>query len=505
MAAFFGIIMVGSSTVALLNPGSNKTTNNSGITITGTPADNYPDNKRTTFCESGGANSSKYIIEYKIPTPCTQPLGITTDQSDNVWFTESNTGNLAKFDPVSKTFQEFTNQEWQKGAKSMTWGLVNTPDGNMWFSDSQYNLIWKFSQSDKGYTKFVFPRSSTPDGSFPQMLLLDGKEIFVNDFTGKKIGVFNIDQTGPNLDVTSIPSPGNYNFTSTMVSSPDGKLWYTVWNYQQGGSLIGYDQTTRNYTEHRLPSEIQAPNGISIDPIGRLWITDTASSYFLNFDPNTNQFTKFITSPAPVSSYGNSSGLIKTPITRPYWNHVDDKGRLWFNEQVANSIAVFNPEDQSLVEYLVPSKNPNWSDCGSLQDCGVAQVLDFTVNHDKVWFTEWVENNIGVVDSSVPLPFTVNSSESSIEFHRGQNATISFTIFPKEVLDTPISIFTSNEAGFNNLSIKTSDNQVIAEKPTIVNINTSADYFSLPGNYKVLISARYHDITISKFVNVTVE
>jgi len=506
MAAFFAIIMVGSSTVALMGGfGGPKTASTSGTTITGTPADNYPDNKRPTFCETGGANSSKYITEFKIPTVCTQPLAIFTDSGGNVWFTESNTGNLGKFDPISKTFQEFTNPQWQKGEKSMMWGLVGANDGKLWFSDSQHNLVWNFNPIDKSYTRFVFPQSSNPDGSFPQMLVTNGKKIFVNDFTGRKIGVFDTNQTGPALQMTKIPSPGNYNFTSTMVADSADNLWYTVWIYQQGGSLVKYDQKTGNYTQYPLPPEIQAPNGISIDSAGKLWVTDTASSYFFDFDPNPGEFTKFLTSPPPKTSYGNASGLIKTPISRPYWNHFDDQGRLWFNEQVANSIGVYDPSKQSLVEYMVPSKNPNWSDCGTLQDCGVSQVLDFTVDHNKVWFTEWVENNIGVLDPSVPLPIDVNSSDSSITLHRGQNATISFTITSKDFLDSPVSIISSSIAGINNLSINTSDTEVTVEKPKEIKLNLAADNFALGGTYKVLVGARYHDVTVSKFINVTIE
>ena len=58
-----------------------------------------------------------------------------------------------------------------------------------------------------------------------------------------------------------------------------------------------------------------------------------------------------------------------------------------------------------MVEYFVPSMNPNWGDCDDgmdvLDNCGLAQIFDFTVDGDKIWFTEWVENNIGVVDTSM--------------------------------------------------------------------------------------------------------
>lgn len=507
MAAFFGIIMVGSSTFSLFNGfgGKANQNNNPPITLTGTPEDNYAPDKRTTFCQSdNNTKSTKYITEFKVPTLCTQPLAITTDTSGNVWFTESNTGNIAKFDPISKTFHEFSNSEWQKGEKSMMWGIYSSPDGNTWFSDSQHNLIWKFDGQSNNYTSFIFPKTPGQE-SFPQMLVPDGKYILTNDFTGRKIAIFDTNQAGPTLQATSIMSPANYNFTSDMIPDKSGKIWYTIWIYQQGGELVNFDPSTSKFAEYTLPSGIQAPNGISIDANGKLWITDTASSIFLSFDPKSQEFTKYMTLPPPVSTYGNASGLIKTPITRPYWNQYDEQGRLWFNEQVANSMAVFDPSKESLVEYLIPSKNPNWSDCGIGQDCGVAQVLDFTVAHDKVWFTEWVENNIGVLDPSIGLPIDMSTSESSISMHRGQNETMTITLSPNQPITDTVDILTAETASTQDLKVTPSDQNIVLDKPKTITITLSADNFALPGTYKVAVGARNQDITISKFVTVTIQ
>ena len=202
---------------------------------------------------------------------------------------------------------------------------------------------------------------------------------------------------------------------------------------------------------------------------------------------------------------GVRPGLIKTPISRPYWNQVDDNGRVWFIEQVANSIGVFDPAKNSLVEYLVPSTNPNWSDCGALQDCGVAQVLGLTTREDKVWFTEWVENNIGFLDPKIPLPIDVSTTPTDIIFHRGENSTISFTITPNEQIIDPLSIVTANTANANDLIVSSNPQVTMTGQPKTVSISISADNFALTGTYKVLIGARYHEVTISKYVTVTIK
>lgn len=503
--SFMAVFVI--STIAVVGAGYFRPNNQSQqAQLTGTPEDNYPPDKWTTFCQSeNGTKSTKYITEIKIPTLCTQPLAITTDPSGNVWFAETNTGEIAKYDPVTGAFQEFQNPSWQSGEKSMIWGIYYEPDGNIWFSDSQHNLIWRFNTQTKDYTSFIFPKTANQSQSLPQMIKPDGPDLIVNDFTGRKLSIFSTNQTGPDLKTVNINSPGSYNFTSDMTVDSGGNIWYTVWTYQLGGELVKYDPQTSQFSNYTLPSGILAPNGISIDRDGKLWITDTASSMFVSFDPNSQHFSKYITSPPQALTYGNASGLIKTPITRPYWNQFDDKGRLWFNEQVANTLGVFDPANDSLVEYLVPSKNPNWSDCGTETDCGVAQVLDFTVAHDKVWFPEWVENNIGMLNPAVPLPFSEVVSASKITLQRGQNETVTLTLAPKETLTGPVDIITQQTASPQDLIVRTSGKAVILDKPKTISVNLSADDFALSGTYKVLVSARYQDITVSRYITVTIQ
>ena len=50
--------------------------------------------------------------------------------SGDVWFAETNTGKLAKFDPTTETFTEYDNPLWPPGGRSMMWGIDYAPDGS---------------------------------------------------------------------------------------------------------------------------------------------------------------------------------------------------------------------------------------------------------------------------------------------------------------------------------------------------------------------------------------
>ena len=220
-------------------------------------------------------------------------------------------------------------------------------------------------------------------------------------------------------------------------------MWYTNWLVQSGGVLVKFKQD--EYFELgtseelplidfvdvvQLPIGLNTPNGLSIGTDGMIWIAETSSSFFFSVDPVTKEFTKYITSAPHELTFGNSTGIIKFPISRPYWTGIDDAGKVVFNEQTGNRIGIFDPIDESLVEYMIPSKNPNWGDCGLIDDCGLAQIFDFTIQGDKIWFTEWVENNIGVLDTSIPLPHKVILDTQQITMRKGTQTQVNLTITP---------------------------------------------------------------------------
>ena len=74
----------------------------------------YNPGEKLQFCSTNEeALSNEYVKEYKIPTACTQPLAIIVDHNGMVWFAQTNTGKVAKFDPLTETFTEYDNSVWK--------------------------------------------------------------------------------------------------------------------------------------------------------------------------------------------------------------------------------------------------------------------------------------------------------------------------------------------------------------------------------------------------------
>lgn len=515
VAVFFGVILL-TSTVVIALPGLMEPLNtNPDVTVTGTPADNYPDAQRDQFCGVGDAKSTAYVKEYKIPTVCTNPMAITADYDGNIWFVQSNTGNVAKFDPATESFTEFENPSWPDGGRSMMWGMDYSPDGYLWFTDDIFDSIWKFSTFDGSYGLLGYPAGDM--GAMPQKIQVFGSSLIFNDFTGGNLVILTPVEDDANL--FSIPQILNGSVTSDFATDREKNIWFTSWVFPESGVLAkfdydGYSRSATNSTDTLdqyvdlvvLPGDATSINGVEAHADGNVWLADTSSSFFFAFDPATSQFTKFVTSDPHPSTYGNATGIVKSPITRPYWMEATDGGNIVFNEQNANRIAVFDPAKESLVEYLVPSKNPNWADCGDMADCGLSQIFGLATHGEKVWFTEWVENNIGVVDTSRELPFDVILDSNAVSVAPGSSEDTTFTITPKARQDlSGLSLTAVSADGSLSVAAEFPEAfQLDYDGPRVIPVTIHAGSESPPGQHKVLLGAQTDEVSIGKFLTVMV-
>jgi len=269
------------------------------VTLTGTPADNFPEEQRSKFCGTGNAKSNNYVKEYKIPTDCTLPQAIITDPEGNIWFTESNTGRVAKFDPVLESFTEYNNPGWPKNGYSMMWGMDYAPDGTIWFTEEKYHSVWKFNIQDREYQRFSF---QSEDDAFPQRLEIHGSQLIINDFKGNKI-VFSdyalygkeVSKFTPDKTLYSYSLPSNNPNAVTADFTIEGEnLWYTNWVLNGTGILTKINQTELNiliqndeaelkFNLFTLPANLNTPNGITADNNGNIWLADSSSSLFFKF------------------------------------------------------------------------------------------------------------------------------------------------------------------------------------------------------------------------------
>jgi len=498
----------------------------------------YSGDQLSQFCSANElAGSNEHVKEYKIPTACTQPLAITVDHNGIVWFAQTNTGKVAKFDPLTETFTEYDNSVWENVEKifvasaiennaeptklrSMMWGMDYFPDGSVWFTDEATDAIWKFSIDDESYNRISYSQTVLDKASLPQKLVIEGSKIIINDFTGGRLSFLDYAQDREGLRHYAIPSVVPDAVTSDFAIDSGKNVWYTNWVPSGQGILVKFDypgyefQLTQgevtqglllqDFVEwYNFPPGLTTPNGVTVGPDQKVWLADTSSNYFFSFDPKTEEFTKYTTSIPTIDSYGNASGVIKNPVSRPYWIEHHD-GNIIMNEQTANRIGVFNPSTEMLTEYTIPSRNPNWSDCEGIDYCGVAQIFDFAVDGEKIWFTEWVENNIGVVDTSIPTPFSVDVDREEITLDKGQITQMILKVTKTSNNTIKANVNSSSTSTFSDIIITHENDFLLSDELTTITVEIMASEHALSGTHKILLGAYTDDIAVSKFVTVTV-
>jgi len=401
----------------------------------------------------------------------------------------------------------------------MIWGIDYFPDGSVWFTDETTDAIWKFTIDEETYDRISYSNTDDGKSSLPQKLVIDGSKIIINDFSGGKLSFLDYAQDREGLRHYSIPSVVPDAVTSDFAIDSAKNVWYTNWVPSGQGILVKFDYTgyefestqgevtqgllLQDFVEwYNFPPGLTTPNGVTVGPDQKIWLADTSSSYFFSFDPQTEEFTRYTTSIPTIDSYGNASGVIKNPVSRPYWIEHHD-GNLIMNEQTANRIGLFNPSTETLIEYTIPSRNPNWADCEGIDYCGVAQVFDFAPDGKKIWFTEWVENNIGVVDTSISPPFSVDIDKKQITLEKGQ--TIQLVLEVKSLVSNTfdVNVNSSSTSTFSDIIIKHEDNFSLSNE-TSITVEITVSEHALSGAHKVLLGAYTDDIAVSQFITVTV-
>lgn len=299
------------------------------------------------LCGTPFSSSTHYMEEHYIPLTCSQPVGITVDSNNKIWFVATWSGYLVVFDPDLRQFVDFIEiPNWKtKGTfGSMVWGMEFDTEGNLWFTDQVNDAIWRYFVAEKKFEMYKVPAI----GSYPQGITFDSQgKVWFSEIFGKRIGALDPDKVVDNTTHGIIEYPFDeieYETLGPVLISKNynDTIWFTAVTYPEGGNIVSFNTTNEKFTVYNLPDGSSAvPIGIAEDNAGILWINDHATNLFFKFDPKTSQITKYSTS-LPTSRNDTN--------TLPSWNIAKDD-KIWFNEHEGNAMAYFDTTNSTLVEY----------------------------------------------------------------------------------------------------------------------------------------------------------
>jgi virginiamycin B lyase len=417
------------------------------------------------------------------------------DESDEIWFTDAAQNAIWRFKKSTGQFELY-----RIPGQSESFGTTYPITINIVTNESANGD----SNDEEDFIKDGF-KSIYFIGTFaPSLWYAEIEDLQNGTTSGIHELKLPIEHGFRNIDPFYVTS-GSFEFDEDRNS-----VWISMLSYSRKGQILEYDLDSKAFNIFGLPDDLSSPLGIVLgdsnpdknsnrgDTSTELWITNPGTSIFHNYEVSEREKMKsedenkqdsarearidhtsydvdierYTTSMASPRIFGipfhNSSSNIDNSAdgiqindlrnkyyTLPSWIKKSSDGSIWFNQQQGNKISKFDPSEQELVEYWIPSQNSEWGNCKDVvrsnkqyhnvvKNCGIANVLNFALmeNDDKgreedwnnaveeVWFTEWSTNKIGRIDASKNLPFEIKIPESDREVtvKRGESEKIELVI-----------------------------------------------------------------------------
>ncbi|MDQ5858566.1 MAG: hypothetical protein M3542_09880 [Acidobacteriota bacterium] len=309
---------------------------------------------------SGGFARGQQVVEFDVPTPGSEPLGIVAGPDGALWFTENLANKIGRMTTAGAVTEYPIPTPGSRPAR-----IALGPDGALWFTEFGSNKIGRIT-TQGAITEFDVPTAASrplgitagPDGN-----------VWFTERAGHKIG-----RITPAGVITEFPIPALENAFSadpvSIVAGPDGALWFS----DAFTGRVGRITTEGVITLFRIePLCCAWLAEIAVGPDGNPWFIDTDENKIGRITP-TGEITYF-TGLGAGDAYGIAAGR---------------DGALWFTETLANRIGRMTT-DGVVSRFSIPTAG--------------SQPNIITPGPDgALWFTQLRANKIGRILPDVQIP-----------------------------------------------------------------------------------------------------
>ena len=203
------------------------------------------------------------------------------DKQGNIWLGENWQGTIARFDPRTEQFTQWTNPD--SAANHGMFGIDS--NGNIWAASSNTNSVSKLDPRSGQFTNYPIP---TPRGMYG--CDVDSKDfVYYCQMDAGRVGRFD---------------PGTGEFTEWITPTPDSaprrldidakdRLWFAEFF---GGNIAMLDPVSGTIREWAISENpYAAPYDVAVDNYNNtVWTNDFNNNRVFRFDMQTEQITEFL-------------------------------------------------------------------------------------------------------------------------------------------------------------------------------------------------------------------
>jgi virginiamycin B lyase len=325
----------------------------SSINLSSRPKWNF---ELKTLPRPTGADTKVIITEYDLPKPDRQPHDVVVDAEGMLWYEDFALPLLGRMDPKNGEVKEWPLPELKADFPAGSLDLELDHDGNPWIARVFQAGISKFDRKTEKITSWTIPPEYNTAHTRTAFLAIAKQGfVWIDDSTGRRMNKLD-PATGKMESFPTFPGwtrPEVDYGVGRKGPTALGHLVYGIGVESKGasvfadraGSNIGeIDPETGKVELYPTPSTNSGPRRLHVDSQDRVWFAENYAFKLALFDTKTKQFQEWAD---------------PTPWDAPYDVVCDKNGDLWTGGMTTDLVTRFNPQTGQYFKYLLPNLGVN--------------------------------------------------------------------------------------------------------------------------------------------------
>jgi streptogramin lyase len=307
-----------------------------------------PDNEGLVFkrvARPKGRATNVIITEYDLPRKEALPHDVIVDADGHAWYSDFGNQFVGELDPATGKVTDYPLQTLRQDQPKGPLGMEFDPDGNIWIGMSYQAGASKIDRKTKEVTTYPLPKewqgiTSQTNMVTPTRMNVDGKVWMEDTENGR---VFRLDLKSGQWEDRGLATTakGETIRGYGLPADKDNNLYLMSFGDTRIGRLDARSNVAQIWT---TPMTRSRPRRGRFDDQNRLWFAEYAANRIAMFDPANEQIKEW---------------KLPTDWGQPY-DVAPSKGaaEVWTGSMLTDQVARLNPRTDEIVEYLLP-RNTN--------------------------------------------------------------------------------------------------------------------------------------------------